>query len=356
MTDTDKGGGSRSIWIKMAIPLVLGGIAVLWLFHHEYVPGTWSSISFSGRAVAGIALAWLFMAGRDFGLMWRFRALTDRSLSWKQALKVTMMCEFTSAITPSTVGGSAFGMIFMHREGVELGRATTIMLVTLFFDELFFVVFCPIVFIAVPSGTLFGFGNAGFTGGLKVAFWLVYAGIAVWTAVLFWGIFVRPEAVRRALNGLFSLRLLRRWRTRVADLGDNMVNAGRELRHRPMPWWCRAGGATAVSWLSRFLIVNALFFGFVGGADQLLVLARQFVVWLVLMVSPTPGGSGVSEWLFTDYYGDVIKTAMSHSGSAAVGATVIVIAMFWRIISYYIYLLIGIFLVPSFLKSRKSSR
>lgn len=356
MTDTDNGGSSRSIWIKMAIPLVLGGIAVLWLFRNEYVPGTWSSIRFTGRAIAGIVLAWLFMAGRDFGLMWRFRELTDRRLSWSQSLKVTMMCEFTSAITPSTVGGSAFGMIFMHREGIDLGRATTIMLVTLFLDELFFVVFCPLVFVAVPSGTLFGFGSDGFISGLKVAFWLVYAGITVWTGVLFWGIFVRPQAVRRVLNGLFSLRLLRRWQASVADLGGNMVNAGHELRHRSVAWWSRAAGATAVSWLSRFMIVNALFFGFVGGADQLLVIARQFVVWLVLMVSPTPGGSGVSEWLFTDYYGDVIRSAMSQAGMAAVGATVIVIAMFWRIISYYIYLVIGIFLVPSFIKTRKKSR
>ncbi|MDE6489594.1 MAG: flippase-like domain-containing protein [Muribaculaceae bacterium] len=356
MTEVNGSGSRRNIWIKMAIPLLLGGIAVLWLFHNEYEPGTWSSIRFTGRAVVGIALAWMFMGGRDFGLMWRFRSLTDRHLSWRQALKVTMLCEFTSAITPSTVGGSALGMIFMHREGIDLGRATTLMLVTLFLDELFFVVLCPLVFLAVPSGMLFGFGEAGFVSGLKLAFWLVYAGIAVWTAVLFWGIFVRPQAVRRVLNALFSTRLLRRWQSQVADLGDNMVNAGRELRHRTPAWWCRVSGATVVSWLSRFMIVNALFFGFVGSADQLLVLARQFVVWLVLMVSPTPGGSGVSEWLFTDYYGDVISSAISPAGSVAVGATVIAIAMFWRIISYYIYLLIGIFLVPSFLKTRKNSR
>ena len=78
-------------------------------------------------------------------------------------------------------------------------------------------------------------------------------------------------------------------------------------------------------------------------ASGLLVFGRQFVVWVLLMISPTPGGSGVSEWLFTTYYGDLIGSA----GAA------LVLAMFWRLLSYYVYLVAGVILLPSYFGKKK---
>lgn len=335
----------KSIVWKMILPVVIGLCVVAWLFHHEFSPELWRSIHFDGRVVTCIILAWLFMAGRDFGLTWRFRTLSDRDLTWWQALKVNFMCEFTSCITPSAVGGSSLGMIFMHHEGLNLGRATTLMFTTLFLDELFFVVACPIVMALIPYRELFGFNDSHFEVGLRWVFWLVYAGIFIWTAILFIGIIVKPNGMRNALIFLFRFPLIRRWQPAVEALGDNMAAASKELRVRPMRWWAETFVATALTWSSRFLVVNALFFGFVPTADQLVVFGRQFVVWVVLMVSPTPGGSGVSEWLFTEYYGDMLKN----------GGMALIIALFWRIITYYVYLIIGIFLAPSMLKPRKSA-
>nr|MDE6418408.1 flippase-like domain-containing protein [Duncaniella sp.] len=305
-------------------------------------------IHWDARVILCILLAWVFMIGRDFGLSWRFRTLTDRQLRWGQAIKVNMLCEFTSCVTPSAVGGSALGMVFLHREGIELGRATTLMMTTLFLDELFFVVSLPVMMLIVPYNALFGFNHDTFTVGLQTVFWTVYAVLAAWTLILFLGIIVRPKAIHSLLLKIFSLRWLRRWRTQIDTLGANMENTGRDLRRRPMRWWLETFGGTALSWSSRYLVVNALFLGFVPAADQLVVFARQFVVWVVLMISPTPGGSGVSEWLFTTYYGDLI-----HSAGMA-----LVIALFWRIISYYVYLIIGACIVPGWIRQglkRKSS-
>ncbi len=51
------------------------------------------------------------------------------------------------------------------------------------------------------------------------------------------------------------------------------------------------------------------------------------------------GGAGLSEWLFSEYYGDMVGTA----GMA------LILAVFWRLITYYLYLLIGALVVPSWL-------
>ncbi len=333
---------SRGILLKVIAPVVIGMAVVAYLFYREFNPAVWGEIDFDWRAVCAIALAWVCMGGRDFGLSWRFRAITDRRLTWGQSVRVCMMCEFTSCVTPSVVGGSALGMVFMNREGIELGRATTLTLVTLFLDELFFVVSLPVVMLFVPYGDLFGFDGGMFTMGLQTVFWLVYSGLVIYTGLLFVGIIVKPTVVKCILSTLFRLPLLKRWRPKVETLGDNMAVAGMELRGCSFGWWLKAFFATAVSWLSRYLIVNALFWGFVPGIDQLVAFARQSVVWVVLLVSPTPGGSGLSEWLFTEYYGDMINS----TGIA------LVIALLWRVITYYVYLVIGAFMIPSWVRGK----
>ncbi len=333
---------SRGILLKVIAPVVIGMAVVAYLFYREFNPAVWGEIDFDWRAVCAIALAWVCMGGRDFGLSWRFRVITDRRLTWGQSVRVCMMCEFTSCVTPSVVGGSALGMVFMNREGIELGRATTLTLVTLFLDELFFVVSLPVVMLFVPYGDLFSFDGGMFTMGLQTVFWLVYSGLVIYTGLLFVGIIVKPTVVKRILSTLFRLPLLKRWRPKVETLGDNMAVAGMELRGYSFGWWLNAFLATAVSWLSRYLIVNALFWGFVPGIDQLVAFARQSVVWVVLLVSPTPGGSGLSEWLFTEYYGDMINS----TGIA------LVIALLWRVITYYVYLVIGAFMIPSWVRGK----
>lgn len=330
---------------------MIGLGVVVWMFvndaRKEDLGQAIRYIHFDARAILCILLAWGFMLGRDFGLTWRFRALTDKRLRWSQAWRVDMLCEFTSCITPSAVGGSSLGMVFLNREGIEFGRATTLMITTLFLDELFFVVSCPIVIALTPAGEIFQSGSAGFSQGIKLTFWLVYSGIVVWTAILFTGIILKPRVFNKTIVKIFSVRFLRRWQPKVASLADNMQATSIELKSKPFRFWIEVFGATALSWTSRYLVVNALFFGFLPAVDssQWLILARQFVVWVVLMVSPTPGGSGLSEWLFTEYYGDLIPF----------GAMALMLAVFWRLVSYYIYLIVGACLVPKWLNDTFSA-
>lgn len=342
---------SKGILWKIALPILLGVGVAVWLFIDDFRPEIWREIQWDFLTVIGIAGALIFVFGRDFGMAWRFRALTDRQLHWSQAARVTMLVEFTSAITPSAVGGSAFGMLFLSREGIKIGRATTLMMTTLLLDELFFTLLCPVILIFISHADLFGFAEGkdmggAFAFGLETAFWCIYGVIVVWTAILFAGIIVSPRTVKKLLMAIMRLKLLKRWHDSMERTTDTMVQTSCEIRGRSMRWWAEAFAATATSWLSRFLTVNMLFVAFASLASQLAVFGRQFVVWVILMVTPTPGGSGVSEWLFTEYYGDLI-------GSAALA---LVIALFWRLISYYVYLLIGVCILPSWLRGTMRNR
>lgn len=337
----------KSTLLRAVVPALIGAGVVLWLFLDDFNPQAWDALQFNSRTVVALLLALLFVAGRDFGLTWRFRTICDGSLSWRRALRVDIMCAFTSAITPSAVGGSALAVFYLNREGISVGRATTLTLTTLLLDEMFFVVFCPLLVLILPIDELFGTGHqALLMDSIEVVFWLVYAGIVIWTAILFIGIIAKPQWLENIIVKLFSLRWLRRWQKGAQEMMDNMKNTSSWVKKQSRRWWLEVFGATTLSWFSRYFVVNALFWGFVPAASGLLVFGRQFVVWVVLMISPTPGGSGVSEWLFTNYYGDLI-------GSLSVA---LVIAMVWRLLSYYIYLFTGACMAPSYFRKKKNAK
>ena len=334
-----------SIW-KVFLPIVIGLSVVVFMFWHESrkdnLGQVWHEIHFTWRTWLCILLGFIFMWGRDFGLTWRFRALTDRQLNWGKAYKVDFLCEFTSCVTPSAVGGSSMGMVFLNTQGIEIGRATTLMMTTLFLDELFFVISCPLVVCLTPAKYIFASDTSAFSHGIKFTFWIVYGGIAAWTFLLFAGIIWKPFWIKKFLLKLAGWRWLNKWKDGITDLGDNMISTSKQLRSKPFIFWLEVFGGTALSWVSRYLVVNALFLGFLPLDDkwQWVILARQFVMWVVLMVSPTPGGSGISEWIFSNYYGDLVPSV----GMA------LIMAVFWRIISYYVYLGIGAVIMPGWLK------
>lgn len=330
-----------ALW-KLLLPVIIGVGVVAWMFwrdaSQQNLGQILSQIHFTPYVIGCVVLACLFMLGRDFGLSLRFRILTDRDLKWKQAIKVTYLCEFTSAVSPSAVGGSALGMVYLNREGIDIGRATTLMLTTLFLDELFLVVMAPTMILLSPAREIFDIGSTSFSLGLGLTFWLVYAGVFIYTTLLFLGILVKPRAVASFLRRLFSLPFLRRWKPQVEAMGDNMIATSAVLKSKPLKFWLKAFGATVMSWLSRYLVVNAIFLAFVPSADpeQFLILARQVVVWVLLMISPTPGGSGLSEWLFKEVYGALVPTV----------GLALFMAIFWRLISYYVYLIVGVCILP----------
>jgi len=337
---------SKTVW-KMLLPVAIGIGVVVWLFHDDFNPEVFSKFQFSWRTGLAVFAAVAFVIGRDFGLSWRFHTIAGGDLSWRRAVKVDLMCAFTSAITPSVVGGSALAIFYLNREGIKVGRAMALTLTTLFLDELFFVIFCPLLVFMIPDAELFGSGSSeAFNVSIRVVFWLVYAGIVVWTAILFAGIIWKPQAVAALMHKIFALKFLRRWQPAVDRTAGNMVETSHFVKEASVGWWSKVFGATVVSWFSRYLVVNALFWGFVPAASGLLVFGRQFVVWVVLMVSPTPGGSGISEWLFTNYYGDII-------GNLSVA---LIIALIWRVLSYYVYLLAGCCLLPSYFSKSSKKR
>jgi len=336
---------------KIVIPILIGLGVVAWFIIREIDTATLSQLNFTWRALFWLLIAWCFMIGRDLGYIIRIRILSENDLNWRQAFRVIMLWEFTSAITPSTVGGTAVAVVFIHKEGISVGRSTSIVLATSFLDELYFVIMFPIILLIVGGDILFTTSLQG--TGIALLNNLVFVAVAGYLIILSWvllvgyGLFIDPVKIKNTIIWIFRLPFLKRWKDSAVKAGDDIVESSHELKRKPFFFWIKALTATFLSWTSRYWVINAILVAFFTINDHFLIFARQLVTWIMMIVSPTPGGSGFAEIILGRYISDAIPADPANVQSLALA-----IAIIWRIISYYPYLIIGASIVPGWIQKK----
>jgi uncharacterized protein (TIRG00374 family) len=140
------------------------------------------------------------------------------------------------------------------------------------------------------------------------------------------------------------LPFLNKWRDRAAKTGEDIVIAATEFKKENLVYWIKLFLITCGSWISRYLVINAVLQAFLvlGFMDHILILGKQLVLWLFMLISPTPGASGVAEYAF----GELLS---GFSESALLLATM---AIIWRLVSYFPYLFIGAVLLPRWINMK----
>lgn len=304
-----------------------------------------SDISWSSSTFFWLAMALLAMVGRDVGYMIRIRILTGKQLSWNQSFHVIMLWEFASALAPGVMSGATVAMFILNREKIALGRATAIVILTAFLDNLFYVLIIPLLFLFLPADLLFP-ESAGES--MKVVFWTGFGIFTGLCLVLFSSLVVYPKLVYQVLTFICRIPFLKRFQEGAKRTGNDVAQTAVEMRRESWLFWVKSFGATVLSWSSRFLVVNFVMQAFLtlGLWQHVHIFMKQFVLWMFLRVSPTPGGSGVAEWAFGSLLAD-FSTSVVMLGTMAV---------IWRLISYFPYILIGSVILPRWLsKQRKNN-
>ena len=335
-------------------PVLIGLGVVVWMFWREFDPAVFDDIHFTWATAFWLLMAVVFMLGRDLGYIIRIRVLSGNKLSWRQAFRVIMLWEFTSAITPSAVGGTSVAIIYVHKEGISVGKSSAMVMLTSFFDELYFVLMFPLMILAVGKAELFDLSEV--TGSFLSMSLMTVALVGyflklAWTLILSYGLFINPRGLKWLLLKVFKIKPLRRWYRSVNNVGTDIILSSRELKRKKGGFWLKSFLSTFLSWSSRYLVANALILAFFGYADQLLLFARQLVMWIMLLIMPTPGGSGFAEYIFTHFLGDLMPVAPELQVAAGT-----LVAVVWRLITYYPYLIIGAVLFPKWVNTHFSRR
>jgi len=291
---------------RILIPVVIGLAVSVFLVVRDVGSGL-DLFVLRREAIFWFSLALILQVMRDVAYMFRIRLLTDNQLTWRESFEVIMLWEFASSVTPSVVGGTTIALFIMHREGFSLGRSTSIVLVTAMLDELFYIITVPVILIATRHSNHFiTLNNFPWDMGTLGIFLLGYSFLTLLTISILLGVFISPKGFKRVLVKIFSIRFLRRWRPGAAKTGDDIIITSKEMRSKRWTFWVKAWLITFWSWSSRFLVVNALIAGINPVNDHFLIYARQMVMWVILLVSPTPGSSGAAEYFFPQFLGEFI--------------------------------------------------
>ena len=333
---------------KVWIPILFGLAIVFYQFYtDDSINADTLNLIFTAKAIPFI-FAILLILARFLGYMYRIRAISSDELSWGSSLYIIILWEFASAVTPSVVGGTAVAVFILLKEGINMGKSLAFVMLTAILDNLFFVVAALISLIVAPGemfpgnlNTMDGIEeNNLMFGGLRPVFYVSYFLIVLYTFIMFYALFVRPRAFKWFLLKVTSIRYLRKWRYSAYEHGNEIIWASSNIKGKNINYWIHIALATVFIWSVRYLQLNVLIQAYSENSliDHLIIYSRQVILWITMLVAPTPGGSGFAEYFFESFFSEYLR---DHT---------LVIMVLWRILSYYPFLLLGAIFLPRWIK------
>lgn len=337
---------------RIILPVVLGLAAVAYLLWRQFNPEEFAKIQWTSHTFFWISITVLIIVIRHLAYATRLRILSQGAFSWWKCIELIFIWEFSSAVSPTSVGGSAVAFFVLSQEKLATAKTATIVLYTIVLDGLFFVGTLPFLYLLFGTDMIRpGVSAIQDLGGWGGYFLFAYGLMATYTTVFYYGLFRSPIQIKRLLFWVSGLRFLRRFRKKWIELGNEMVIASRELRKKRWPFHLSAFLATATAWSCRFILLNCLIIAFIQGVSldfwtQFGLYARLETMFVIIAFSPTPGGAGFVEVLFGGFLTDYVTNETRAT----------VISTLWRLLSYYSYLLAGAIVIPNWIRQRLNER
>jgi uncharacterized protein (TIRG00374 family) len=326
---------------KIILPVLLGLAVILYLVFRQFDTDELAKIEWNSRLLLYLGIAVLIYVGRHIFYALRLVILSDKAFTLKHGIELVFIWEFASAISPTSIGGSAVAVFFLSQEKISGAKAVSIVLYTVIVDTLFFLMSLAGL-LAVFGPQLIRPDMTSMFQGYGIIFMVVWLFMLTYGGVLVWGLF-RPRVIKRLLMWVASWPFIKRYRLALYQIGQDVVTTSKELRTKPLSFHIQAISLTIGAWIARFAAVNFIILALVNVdwsfMEHFLVYARSETMYVITQFSPTPGGSGVMEIMFSGFFKDFI--------SASIGS---VAALLWRLITYYPYLIIGALIIPNWIR------
>lgn len=332
-------------WKNIWIPVLIGVGVSVYLVATTFNADALQHISWNKHVLTGLLIAVMSVVVRDAAYMYRIREITGKRLGWRKSLDVILLWEFGSAVTPGAVGGIALALYLLKKEGISYGRSTATIMYTTFLDNVAFVFVFSVLYGILGNNLFLVSGHCEALQGhiilegirsLSSKAWIGFAAMGVSALFLSLALFVVPGRTKRFFYRLSGVNLLKRFQNPLRFLGDEIELTATELKGQSVSFYIRTLSATVVSWMARYALANVLIWTFTAGNyNTLEVFARQYVLWVFLMIPSTPGASGLAEFSFMALNCEFIQNGLSAT-----------VAILWRLYSYYIYLLAGLLVLP----------
>lgn len=326
---------------KVILPVVIGLLVIVYILIRQFNYEEFKSIAWNNRLWFFLGIAVFIYLLRHIFYAIRLKILSDKAFTFRHSLELVCIWEFASAISPTSIGGSAVAVFFLSQEKISGAKAVSIVMYTVIIDSIFFLV-SLVALLAWFGPELIRPNMQSLLEPYGITFIIVWLFILFYASVLTWGLF-RPKVIKNILFGLSKLPLIKRFQRSLVQTGQDVVTTSREIRNKPFSFHLWASLTTIGAWATRFLTVNFIILALVeintDFISQFLLYARSQTMYVITQFSPTPGGSGVMELLFSGFFSDYISKGIGSVG-----------ALLWRLITYYPYLIIGVIIIPNWLR------
>lgn len=330
----------KKIWFP-----ILGGLAITgFLFYRSGKISSETVALLSKPNWNYVYMAFLAILLREVGHIYRLRILSNSSLRWTSCFYVAILWEFGTAVTPSVVGGGLVAIFLLSREGLSLGRSMAYIVVTGIMDNLFFLL----------AGS-FGLGGAydpifamagPLSSSMKGFFLIMYSFFFLYNLIMTIGVFVNPRLLKWILIYVTSIGFLKRWRRSAYQLSKDIMVTSHEFRGRCLLFWCKMLLCTFFTWVVRYILMNCLMAAYcpISFGQHLAIWAKQVIMWTLMLIPVSPGGSGIAEFWFQQFFEPML------------GDYTLLILLLWRIATFYLYLILGVILLPKWLQKNFKSK
>jgi hypothetical protein len=318
------------------------------VIYYTYTPGVLTHLAPKRMPGLGIALIVSFL--RVWFTAAKFRVLSEKTISWLGAFRITLTWDFTSAVTPSTIGGAPMATYAMTKEGMNLGGATAIILYSVLLDQIWFAIAIPILLVSgifyevVPPAV-------GMIG--EASMLILYLVLLSYASILAYGVLVKPSAIKKVVKAVFKLPILNRHAEKINTEAENLESYAHQLRNKPVSFLLKAFFFSTMSWLARIALPTIVILSLLP-APEILSVLRSLAMNLTFLVVPTPGGSGGVEGLFVLFQGPLLFVSPSEIVMEVRESFIGLSLFLWRIISYYITIAVGMAATTWYIKKQVS--
>lgn len=337
---------------RIIIPVLIGIGVVGYMLWNQFDPEEFAKINWNSHTIIWVGLSLVFLVIRHFAYAKRLRILSEKAFSWRKCIELIFIWEFSSAVSPTSVGGSAVALFILAQEKLSTAKTTTIVLYSAILDTIFFIGTLPIFLLLIgpdiirPDMTSFDdIDGWGYT------FLGAYFLMLTYGSAFFYGVFINPKPIKKIIVGATKIRWLRRFRHKAIELGNDIIIASKEMKRKNWKFHVSAFLSTATAWSCRFLLLNCLVIAFVATTPtdfftQFKLYARLETMFVIMAFSPTPGGVGIAEATFGGFVTDFVTNKN----------IALPIAILWRLFTYYSYLLLGAIIIPNWIRNLINAR
>lgn len=337
---------------RIIIPIFIGLTVVGYLAWKQYDPEKFAQIDWNAHTTFWVGMSLLLLIIRHLAYAKRLRILSEGLFSWRKCIELIFIWEFSSAVSPTSIGGSAVALFVLSQEKLSTAKTATIVIYSAILDTIFFVGTLPI-FLLILGTDIIRPNMANFLDidGWGYTFLGAYLLMFTYGTAFFYGIFINPKPIKKIIVGATRLKWLRKYRHQAITLGNDIIVASKEMKYKKWKFHISAFLSTATAWSCRFLLLNCLIIAFVETTpmdfiSQFKLYARLETMFVIMAFSPTPGGVGIAEATF----GGFVKDYVTNTN------LVLSIAILWRVFTYYSYLLIGTIIIPNWVRNRLNER